>query len=244
MRMRTWTAAALAVVGLLMWALETRAGDLTPLKGGEDAPAIRLDGKGNAVTTPTAVRVGVGPRGVRVGVGRPGFRVAVGVGRPAFVRGGVFVGPRTVVVGRGWWGPRRVVYWGPWGGWWWGRPVVVIRTGPGFYTPPYVVGYPYPVAVPAGTIVTNNTYSVPATIQPGVSPIAPTVGPDQNQTPPEGTYDYDGGPAQPVPLPTPQPNPGPTSGTAPSGSTAPLRPVSVPAGQTSPYRYPAYGEGR
>jgi hypothetical protein len=215
---RTWAAAALAALGLFTWASGARAGDdVVRLNGGKDAPTVTLDGKGDAALVPTAIRVGVGPRGVRVGVGRPGY----------FRRGVVF-GPRVGFGRRGWWGPRRG-YWGPWAGWWgprraywgpwggwWGRPGIVIRTGPAY------VPYGYPVVVPSGPVVTN-TYGAPAAIQPGVTPTPPIVGASQDQEsapPTAGTYEYDGGPAQPVPMP--KTVPGPTSGTSPN-STAPLR---------------------
>ena len=57
----------------------------------------------------------------------------------------------------------------------------------------------------------------------------------------DGTYPYDGGPLNPVPMPSSQPAPK-------AQPTVPLegRPVSLPAPEKAEkkYTYPAYGEGR
>jgi hypothetical protein len=59
-------------------------------------------------------------------------------------------------------------------------------------------------------------------------------------TPSNGTYDYDGGPANPVPLPRATPAP---TAVPPKAAPAPaLREVSVPQRQPTRYTYAAYGE--
>jgi hypothetical protein len=71
------------------------------------------------------------------------------------------------------------------------------------------------------------------------APAAMTPIPNQNEVPDNGTYEYDGGPAEPVPLP--KVRPGPTSAPAAYGAV-PLRQVSRPQTQAPRFAYPAYGE--
>jgi hypothetical protein len=91
--------------------------------------------------------------------------------------------------------------------------------------------------------------AVPAVIRPDQDQAAPP--PPQPQPAPQyqppsqfGTYPYDGGPRNPVPMPkgTSQPSPAPDAKPAPR-PTVPREgiPVSIPA-PTVQFRYPAYGE--
>jgi hypothetical protein len=59
-------------------------------------------------------------------------------------------------------------------------------------------------------------------------------------TPGNGTYDYDGGPVNPVPLPKAAPAP---TAVPPAAAPVPAtREVSVPQRQPARYSYAAYGE--
>jgi hypothetical protein len=108
---------------------------------------------------------------------------------------------------------------------------------PYYYYAPPVYYYSYPI-YPIGASVTTMPYAI--TLNLGRS--APTLqtdpaAPPLPPVPAEGTYPYDGGPANPVPMPRAEP--APTSAPA----TVPLegRAVSLPLKPAKP-TYPAYGE--
>jgi hypothetical protein len=63
----------------------------------------------------------------------------------------------------------------------------------------------------------------------------------QPTRPGDGTFPYDGGPSNPVPMPKTEPQPIPPAN--PSAATdLPISSTSKMRGSTSPYRYKAYGE--
>jgi hypothetical protein len=167
---------------------------------------------------------------------------------------------------RGWYGGYRGWY-GGYRGWYGGfyrpyyyRPWVSFGLGLGY---PYYAGYyspyyysPYVYAPPV--YYTPSVYYVPAYSYPISLTLSvmrnALLGPDQPAMPyatsPEetipapqpapkgGTYQYDGGPANPVPMPKPEPAPTrKASPTLPSDA----RLVSIPA-KTPKYSYAAYGE--
>jgi hypothetical protein len=99
----------------------------------------------------------------------------------------------------------------------------------------------------------------PGVVMPGTGPGVPDMPPAGTPLPPggsDGTYPYDGGPSNPVPLPGPRavpttPTPSaPTTGPRPvapaKGSllvSYPPRPAAAPASRpASGFAYPAYGE--
>jgi hypothetical protein len=158
----------------------------------------------------------------------------------AFVRRGAFVGPRGVAVRGGWWGWGRWPYWG-WGG---GYPYA--------YAPYYY--YPNPVYYYSTPPVTENYYYYPVPVQPSevmpyapstaIAPtsavVVPSAASEQVQpVPADGTYDYDGGPANPVPAPRVVPAP---AAAPASPAPVPARQVALPQRQTQPLHYRAYGE--
>jgi len=82
---------------------------------------------------------------------------------------------------------------------------------------------------------------------PSLKPQAPATPPSPplSAIPPGGTFQYDGGPANPVPMPRSDPKPDSKPTTVPAVPTVPFegRPVSLPA-PVRPVRlaYPAYGD--
>ncbi|MFO0878684.1 MAG: hypothetical protein U0840_15190 [Gemmataceae bacterium] len=188
-----------------------------------------------------------------------------GWGGPRFVGGGFWGGPRFV--GGGFWGGPRFIGGPVWGGPRfiggpvWGGPRFI---GPSFsyYSPPVFYYYPsytyyggfFPCSL--GSVVGDQPVqpSRPRLIEiPDVQQPVPTQPPPQrNPEPlrkpaPGGTFEYDGGPKNPVPMPG---NVEPTPAPAPSTTITPRKPrivnellVSMPV-ETKPSRwvYPAYGE--
>jgi hypothetical protein len=80
-----------------------------------------------------------------------------------------------------------------------------------------------------------------AVLQPGRSVITEQYRvPNTNPMPPadDGTYQYDGGPQNPVPMPKAEPGPANGKGT----QLPPGRVVSLPTRSAPKYTYPAYGE--
>ena len=110
-----------------------------------------------------------------------------------------------------------------------------------YYAPPvYYYSAPYyycPISDTAPTMPYATTlglragYTAPQSAPDAVTAPAPL-------PPADGTYPYDGGPANPVPQPSARP-------AAPATPPVPLegRPVSLPAPEKK-YTYPAYGEGK
>ena len=101
------------------------------------------------------------------------------------------------------------------------------------------------VTVPSQVVVgpSGNSY------MPYVPPMPPTNG--ATPAPGTGTFPYDGGPANPVPMPkevpaVPAPAKGPARPLAPDGTlfvSAPITATAILAPQRTPqFAYPAYGE--
>jgi hypothetical protein len=89
--------------------------------------------------------------------------------------------------------------------------------------------------IPQPAVVSSSAYVRPPLFRAPAGAVAP-VQPDNN-----GTYFYDGGPSQPMPLPAPDRGVAPTF--EPKRPQVPLdgKLVSVP-GKAPKYSYPAYGE--
>jgi hypothetical protein len=99
-----------------------------------------------------------------------------------------------------------------------------------FYGTSFYLGIGGGVTSGAPTVTLGGGFAQPAA-QPG-RPMAPPVAPD-------GTFPYDGGPANPVPLPKADPNAIPPAN--PSNATD--LPISgKPKPPATPYKYKAYGE--
>lgn len=128
----------------------------------------------------------------------------------------------------------------------------------GFYRPAYYGGYYRPAYYYTPRVYYSSYYSYPvysncygsglyigiggggASAAPAVTLGAPAPQPMvQPVAPGDGTFRYDGGPANPVPLPKADPQP-----MVPPGTSATIDlPVSLKAKPaTAPYRYKAYGE--
>jgi len=149
---------------------------------------------------------------------------------------------------RGWGGG-----WGWRGGWGWGgyAPVTTFYYAPRvYYSTPLYYYYPSYSWCPITLDDANAGYNVTLNMEPRG---AANVTPPATTTPPtgsaNGTYPYNGGPANPVPMPhgaqQPQQQPAPATQPAPR-KTVPLEgiPISLP-GRTpvaQKYTYPAYGE--
>lgn len=151
--------------------------------------------------------------------------------------------------GWGGWGYRPY-----WGGYWGGYRPYYYSYAPSYYYPytyyypgaysyyysPWGCSYTLPtVSLSIGSVsaaISANPPAVDLNIKPRVLPKAPanSITPPQ----PDGTYPYDGGPQNPVPMP-PKTEPSPTKQPTPS---VPLegRLVSLP--KSGPFVYPAYGE--
>jgi hypothetical protein len=253
---------ALATGALLtVWTGSASAGPQDTFRLGMtgDADVMTLAGRGDADTILVGRgggRGGFGGGRVGFGGGRGGFgggRVGFGGGRGGWGgwRGGW---GRGVGFGRGgwrggwggwrggWWGGRRFG-WGGWGGWYspwwnygWGNPWV--GYGLSYYPPAY--NYCSPTYVDPsyyGTSLNGSTWTQPDS---GVAPSGnsvprqPDLLPPPTRSPGSGTFQYDGGPPQPVPLPQGRTlNPQPRS---PNGGTydydgGPARPIPMPQGQ-------------
>ncbi|MBL8793384.1 MAG: hypothetical protein JNM56_05750, partial [Planctomycetia bacterium] len=145
------------------------------------------------------------------------------------------------------WGGWGVNYWRPWVPTYsWGcyQPWVSYSVSPVYYY--------YPISTTVDVVSAPNYTQAIARVEPtrvygqpngGVVQSAPPTAPPQN-----GTYYYDGGPQNPVPLPksnTAPPRPAPQLPPAlPQQKTQPLEgiPVSLPATTQAKFAYPAYGE--
>ena len=149
--------------------------------------------------------------------------------------------------------------WGGWnGGWGWGAPVTTFYYSPPlYYYYPSVYYYPSyswcPITLDQTNAGFNSTLQFEPRQQQNVAPPAanqPQQQPNGNSSG-YGTYPYNGGPSNPVPMPQgaqqyqPQQRPAPATQPAPQ-KTVPLEgiPISLP-GRTptaQKYTYPAYGE--
>lgn len=157
----------------------------------------------------------------------------------------------------GGWGGWNSGYWGGYRGGYWGgyRPFYSNYYSFNYYRPAYFNSFyyrPYPVystyyysgcgpsiylgigggaasgapVVPLGTDFARPAPAAPA--QPMIPPAAPG----------DGTFPYDGGPANPVPAPQPDARPIPPS----NPSVATDLPISLKPKAPAPYKYKAYGE--
>lgn len=137
--------------------------------------------------------------------------------------------PRYSYYAPRWYAPRYsfsfgLGYYRPYASYYYAPPV--------YYYNPYSCDFPIGLGVETQSLPGGNvTYSV--TRPQPTPPSMPAV--------PDGTYRYDGGPAQPVPMPQADPNPA----GAPRLFRLPTetRAVSLPA-RSGKLVYPAYGEGR
>ena len=180
MKWQGLAAGALVVLGLCSWTNSACAGDTMrlDLKKGDAARTMTLGGDVRADTVDTHWGVrGVGWRGGWGG----GWRVGWG-------------GGRTV-----WWGGARPIWWGGAGPVWWGaRPAFV---GPRVFwsgwSGPVVVGQS---VIPSATLAASRFRTVLGGLTEEALPAPPLA-------PGDGTYPYDGGPNDPVPMPKADPAP-------------------------------------
>jgi len=168
----------------------------------------------------------------------------------------------------GWSGPR-VWGWAGSPGWGWGGSPV-FWSGPPvyYYSAPSCYSYYYPIATDVDSIsAPNYTQAITSAPNQGqaitrvdptrvyggpngsVVQVAPPAAPQINNSyypQNNGTYYYDGGPRNPVPLPKSgvETRPVPQLPSAPPKKTVPLEglPVSLPANSPAKFAYPAYGE--
>jgi hypothetical protein len=166
---------------------------------------------------------------------------------------------------RGYWGGGYRGYWGGYGGGYggWGGYYPRYYSYGGYYPRYYGGYYPYsysyyypsysygyypgfywgcsldcsPNSAGATTVLNDKPSATPpAYSQPYQQPSSQPSVPQQSQQ--NGTYQYDGGPSNPVPMPKTEPRP-----TTPTQPSVPLegRVVSLPS-KPGKYVYPAYGE--
>jgi hypothetical protein len=230
MMRRGWTFALLTAVTVAAFASSARAADsdLIRLTGGNDAITTTAMGTEDEADT-IAVRGWCGWRG-GCGWGGCGWRSC------------------------GWGGGWRGCGWGGWGGWCaprfysWGycapwrsycfSPVYAYSyAAPYFCAPTY---YSYGNWPMAGTVSTPSvnlglagplTRSAPAIVDPPPAGGQPAPGG-------AGTFQYNGGPANPVPMPQAKPMPP----KPPAPEAAEDRPISQPVAKPAKFAYPAYGD--
>jgi hypothetical protein len=252
-------AAAMSALCLIAWTGQaTAADDLVRLKGGFDAPAVTLGFDGQVDTELTR---GGGRGGGHGGFGHGGFHHG-GFNHGGFARGGFYRG------GYGYGGFYRggYGYGGFYRGGYGYYPSYYSYYSPyySYYYPPvpYYSYYNYPYYPYYPTAYAPATTSYALIVRPAPSPVLPGSSPGQQPVLPgpapgpgpgvpspipgqptmpraEGSFPYDGGPANPVPLP-PSADQGPL---LQPQSLTPPRPweVSLPPRQPQ-LRYPAYGE--
>jgi hypothetical protein len=264
MRGKWFAAGLLAAAGFVVWAVPSRAGDGDTLRLNmtDNTPTQNLVDDGSGADTIKTWRGGFG--GFRGGFG--GFRGGFGGFRPAFGGFGGFRGGFGFRPGFGGFGFRRFggfyrpFYGGffPYGFGYGGLGYGGFGYGgfgygglgdfgvgyggyPGYYGGFYgpcsgLSASVYTLSLPPVTLSTYGSYSVPPTgaVTPGTP--APTMPRD------DGTFPYDGGPKDPVPMPKEGPAPAGAPTKAP-GRSVPLegRSVSLPR-PAAQWAYPAYGE--
>jgi hypothetical protein len=263
MRGKWFAAGLVAAAGIVVWAVPSRAGDGDTLRLNMtgDTPTQNLVDDGSGAETIKTWHRGFGGFGGFRGFGgfggfrpgfvgfRPGFvgfRPGFGGFRPGFggfgfrpfyggfyrpYYGGFGLGG----FGYGGFGYGGLGYYGL-GGYGYGYPGYY----GGFYGPcAGVSGTVYTLSLPAG-ITVSPSYSLPPAGSVTPSTPAPTMPRD------DGTYPYDGGPKNPVPMPKEAPAPSGSPGGTPTKvlpRSVPLegRSVSLPRPATQ-WTYPAYGE--
>jgi hypothetical protein len=228
------TAHLLAVVAVVAWGGPSRGGDTIRLAGDADAPTQNLvdDGSG-ADTIPTWYRgFGWGYRGYGWG-GYRGFGYG-GFYRPYFGWGGFY---------RPYYG---LGFYRPFYGLGLYRPYYGFSLGYGFgysgFYPGFGFGYgglfgPWCAGGSASVYSLNIPMATLGTPLDGAPPGGPDPAPKQRPSE-EGTFPYDGGPANPVPNPKETTRP-----STPPQRSVPLegRAVSLPR-SAAKWTYPAYGE--
>jgi len=240
----------LTVEGMTMWKIfgtAATAGVVALLLGGQGAPAsddtIRLGGNIEAKTTTLSYdgqSDTILTRGVRVVAGYRGARIGVGVGfggRGHYGNYGHY-GHNGYRLGYGYYRPfysrpyyNSYYYASPY---YYSSPAYYYSSPSYYYAPcapsayyaPTYGYYAIGAAVPNGGAgvyrPSLSTEQLGEPYQTGPGPVQPGDG---------GSYRYDGGPANPVPMPT-----------APKTVPIDSRMVSIPATKTTAGSYPAYGD--
>ncbi len=241
--MRYLGIATLAVIGMLAGTTNSQADDTILLGGVGQAETQTLLFNGQAELEDVAYRGAVGFRGGAVGVrGAVGFRgAAVGFRGAVAFRGGGFYGYRPYA-----YRPFVRAYYRPfgYGGYYW--PYSYAYYAPSYYYYPtdyypsdYSSYYYNPIAANPMNLPNASVLGSTSSYSPG--PIFQI--PSSNRLPAangDGTFNYDGGPGQPLPLP---------QGVGPAPTLEPQRPtvpyegklVSIPA-QPVKNAFAAYGE--
>lgn len=259
MRGNWFTAGLLAAVGVLIWAVPSRAGDVVRLNLAQDAPTTNLVDDGQGADTVRTWYRGFGYGGYRgfggYGLGYRGFGYGgYGLGYRGFGFGGYGLGYRGFGLGGYGLGYRSFGYGGfyrpfgyglgyglgglgfgglGYGGFGYGG------IGYGGFYPGF--GYGYGFGPCAGATAPAYNLAMPvATLGTPLNGAPNYLNIDPPQAPADaGTYPYDGGPRRAVPAPAEQVQP---SRTTPQ-RTVPMegRTVSLPKA-SGKWSYPAYGE--
>jgi hypothetical protein len=219
MRGKWFAAGLLAAVGILAWAVPSRAGDVIRLNGVGNAPTQNLVDDGRGADTIRTWRGGFGGFGRGFGFG--GFNRGFGFG--GFNRGFGFGGFNR---GFGFGGFNRFGF-GGFNRFGFGFPGVGLgglgfRGLGGFWPCAGTTANVYTLSMPMATLGTPM-YGAP--LQPYID-VNPPQAPRDN-----GTYPYDGGPNKAVPNSNEKPRTAPLEGRSVS--------LPKPAGK---WTYPAYGE--
>jgi len=243
---RSWATGAIASLAVFAWAGSSRAEDtlrlglIKPagLTGGVSSGVQTLRLEDQAETTPAGWRGGYG--GGYRGYGYGGFY------RPSYYGWGGY-GYYRPYVSSYYYAPYYGYYPRPY---YYAPPVyyysapVVSYSAPVYYSTPYVY---YPINGGADTLARNALLNTSPSAYAN-KPLPQVTVPRQGASPPpaagEGTFKYDGGPANPVPMPQTESQTNPKPTTIPAQPTVPLegRAVSLPARPAKKLTYAAYGE--
>jgi hypothetical protein len=220
---RGLAAGALAAV-VFAWTAPARAGDTVKLGLDKSStPTTTLELKPGDDADTTLAHWHAHYYGGGYHVGHYGYGSFYRGGYASFYHGG-FYSPRFYGYGRSFYFPRFYSYSAGFYG-----PSVSFYSSPSYYYSPPIY-YSTPSFCPI---------SLSANVQVPIDPTNVLPPPMTPANPGFGTYPYDGGPANPVPMPRAEP--GPTN--APPKAVVPgdERPVSLPA-KAGKYNYLAYGE--
>ena len=251
-------ALALGAVLAASGAVSAGDGNTVLLSGGKGSTTMTLGGSGTAEKAATEDTELAGYRGYYGGY-RGGYGYRGWGGGYGGYRGGYYGGYRGAYYGgyrAGYWGGYRGGYWGGyrggWGGWGgYARPYYAGFYRPYYYSQSYYTSYPIYTSyydcgpsvdlylginggAASGAPAVNLGTDFAQPVQPMAQPVVPG----------DGTFPYDGGPANPIPQPQPDTKPIPSAIPAPTVTDLPIsgKSKSPFAPATTPYKYKAYGE--
>jgi hypothetical protein len=224
--------ATLAVLAMVVGTQAVRAGDVTKLGLNTSAPTLSLDLKPgeNADVQETWWRRGYYSGYYGYGYYRPSFYYGYSYYRPSFYYGYSSYYPYYY---------RPSYYYTPS---YYYSPYYYI---PSYYYSPYYCPISLKVTAGSSAVVPGGAYQPAQPALPKMDPLPPTPAqPSQPAQPSDGTFPYDGGPSNPVPMPKGDtvPQGTPNKGFVPGEGRLVSLPVLPPV--TQKYTYPAYGDNK